>query len=508
MKAETATIQLPRTILETGADKDIELECNLADYLPGINRVIRTEANVIPEETLINGNKAEVKGKAVFSLLYESDYKGKLKNEKYTADFTQRFDVGDLPKGECFASSSCRCSYVSCKTLNPRRFVLKCRADIHLDIKAMQSAAVVSMEDCKGAFFKSEKHHFNCCAPQIRKDFSLEESFSLEGQEPIADIIYATLRFLPPEMSVSDGSTALRSNGIFKCLYETENGDIKLTERNFSASVTVDDETINEDCECGAEIICGGCEVIKEQDNYGEYRTIVMNCNATACVSLLERIDAEVPTDMYFEEYECAVKGESLGFEQAELLPRHKFGIEKHLEMQELPFAECVDTDGVLYVTESVAEEGGIRIKGKLLLNVLGKGENGFYTQDYSVPFEEELPLCGFGSNCKIKANAMLCGINTELAESGVMKLKAAGELCCTAYKKSALYAITDAEVSKREDGDESRKPVIIYYPDLGETAWEIGKRYHTSPQSVVDNNLDAFDKDGTITKEHTVLFM
>ena len=79
MKAETTTIQLPRTILETGADKDIEFEGTLADYLPGINRVIRTEANIIPEEAVINGSKAEVKGKAVFTLLYESDYKEKLK---------------------------------------------------------------------------------------------------------------------------------------------------------------------------------------------------------------------------------------------------------------------------------------------------------------------------------------------------------------------------------------------------------------------------------------------
>ncbi len=508
MKAETATIQLPRTILETGADKDIELECNLADYLPGINRIIRTEANVIPEETVINGNKAEIKGKAVFSLLYESDYKGKLKNEKYTADFIQRFDVGDLPKGECFANTNCRCSYVSCKTLNPRRFVLKCRADIHMDIKAMQSVPIVSMEDSKGAFFKTETQHFSHCVPQIRKDFNLEESFSLEGEEPIYDIIYATLHFLPPEIIVSEGTATLRSNGVFKCLYEEENGPVKLMERNFATGVVIDDETITEDCECVAEILCGGCEVMKEQDNYGEYRIVVMSANATACVNLLKNGGVDVPTDMYFEEYECTVKGENIGFEQAELLPTHKFSIERRLEAQDIPLIECLDTDGVLYVTEALAEESGTRVKGNLMLNILGRDENGFYTQDFSIPFEEELPRCCFGSNSKIKASAVLCKIEAETVENSKIKLKATGELYCTAYKKSALYAITEAEISKLEDDDSDLKPVVIYYPSLGETAWEIGRRYHVSPQNVLDNNVDAFDKDGTVNKKHTVLFM
>ena len=161
MKAESTIIKLPRTIMETGTDKDIEIECNLPDYLPGINRVIRTEANVLTDEVVISGNKAEVNGKAVFSLLYESDYKGKLKNEKYSVDFVQRFDVGELPAGECFAKANCRCSYVSCKALNPRRFVLKCRADIRLEVKGMQDVAVVSVEEGGGAFFKTEKREFD-----------------------------------------------------------------------------------------------------------------------------------------------------------------------------------------------------------------------------------------------------------------------------------------------------------------------------------------------------------
>ena len=93
MKAETTTVLLPVTVFEAGADKDVELESTLADYLPNINRIIKADADLTCEDIQINGNKAEVSGKAVFTLLYESDFKQKLRKERFSMDFVQRFDL-------------------------------------------------------------------------------------------------------------------------------------------------------------------------------------------------------------------------------------------------------------------------------------------------------------------------------------------------------------------------------------------------------------------------------
>lgn len=145
MKAETTTVLLPKTVFEAGEDKDIELESTLADYLPNINRVIRADADVICDDVSVSGGKAEVSGKAVFSLLYESDFKQKLQCERFSTDFTHKFDLKDLPDAELYPTVHAKCSYVGCKTLNPRRFILRCRADLGLEIKCMQGVQTVSM---------------------------------------------------------------------------------------------------------------------------------------------------------------------------------------------------------------------------------------------------------------------------------------------------------------------------------------------------------------------------
>lgn len=507
MKAETTTIQLPRTILETGADKDIEFEGTLADYLPGINRVIRTEANIIPEEAVINGSKAEVKGKAVFTLLYESDYKEKLKNEKFTTDFVQRFDIGDLPKGDSFPVVNCRCSYVGCKTLNPRRFVLRCRADIRLELKTMQVMSIVSSNDCKGAFFKSEEQSFYSYCPPIRKDFNVDESFLAEGQTPIADIIYAALQFSPPEISVDNGNALIRSNGIFKCLYEDEDGETKLYEHGFATSFNMDDELLTEDCICNAELYCGTCEVIKEQDNYGEYRIMSMHGNISLCLNVFTKCKVSVPKDMFFEDYDCNAKTEPLVYDKIEHLPKHRFNIEKVLEIPDMPFKNCTDINGEMYGSEYSADESGVTAKGTLTLNILGAEDNSFNTRDLSVSFEELIPQWKCAKECKIKGSIKLVSLSGEIADNGRIKVKATGEIEGMYCKKDAVTAITGAEVSKRETSEEG-SPLIIYYPAVGETAWDIGKRYNLNPQLVLDNNGEAFDKAHTISKENTVLFM
>ncbi len=508
MKAETATIQLPRTVLETGADKDIEFEGNLADYLPGINRVIRTGANIIPEETVISGTKAEVKGKAIFSLLYESDYKGKLKSEKFTTDFSQRFDIGELPDGQCFPSVSCRCSYVGCKTLNPRRFVLKCRADIRLDLKSMQNIATISVADYKDAFFKSETHSFLAPHPVLRKDFNVEESFTLEGMPPVAEIIYAALQFSTAEANLSDGSVLVRCNGVFKCLYEEEEGSVKLLERSFPAAFTIDDEIISDDCKVLTDIICGNCEVLKEQDNYGENRIVSMAATAIVNVNIKKKQELTTPIDMFFESYECVSKTEQLTYENTELLPKHRFTIEKIFEMPDMIFESCVDTNGELYITEAIADGKGINIKGNCTLNILGNNGNGFFANDVNIPFNEYIPISGIDKDCKIKFTEKSVNAIAEITGNGKINIRATADVCGIYCKKNSINAITAAEINKRESVEGDRKPIIIYYPVMGETAWEIGKRYYKNPKTVITGNDDIFDKDGTVVKRDAVLYI
>lgn len=510
MKAECTTVLLPRTVLETGADKDIEYEGTLADYLPGINRIIRAEANVLCEEAELSGSKAEIKGKAVFALLYESDYKNKLKSESFTVDFTQRFDVGELPDGQCFPTVSCKCSYVSCKTLNPRRFVLRCRADIGLCVKCMQKVEVVSAADCKGAFFKEETHTLWEYCPPIRRDFGIKETLSLDTLPPINEIVYTSVHFTPAEASLSEGNALIRCNAVIKCLYEEESdtGALRYTEKSFPASFNIDDESISENSRASVSVNCISVDGIKEMDGYGENRIINVSCSAAVGLECAKPTKVTVPTDMFFEEYETSARTERFIAETPDEVLRHRFELEKAFELPDTAFESCTDTNAEISISEAAVSEKGVTVKGNCVLNVLGKCADGFRAHDINASFTENVPYTPKISELKLKTDCNVLNATAELTSDGRLNIRVSAELKLQAVEKECFVALTDAEISKRESDEKSTKPIIIYYAEKGESAWEIGKRYHIDPSRLRLSNPHAFDGGERIATKGTLLYM
>lgn len=509
MKAETTTILLPRTVFEAGADKDIEFESTLADYLPNINRIIRADADVMCEDVQISGGKAEVNGKAVFTLLYESDFKQKLQCERFSTDFIQRFDLRDLPEGELIPSATAKCSFVGCKTLNPRRFILRCRADVGLEIKCMQGVQTVSMEDCKGAFFKSQKHKTACYTSQIVRDFNMEESVNLESLPPINDIIYTTLDFLPAELSLAEGSALIRGEVVLKCLYEPEGEDsaLKFISRRLPAVFTVDDEELTAESDVGVSLSVRSIETEKEIDAYGENRVLQLRYGARVALSCVNRRELTVPTDMFFEEYVNENKSAALPYEEPVKDMRHRFSLEKVFEIPELAVESCMDLNVDIRITETTLTDEGISVKGNCGMNVFGLGADGYRAHDFSAAFSELVPFTAANKECRLKATAQAVNPVAELS-GGRLSVRIPAELTLHITYKESLNALVSAEVEKRADSNEDSKPIIIYYPQKGETAWDIGRRYHTDPKLVTENNPDAFDKADTIAEQGTVLYM
>lgn len=509
MKAETTNVLLPRTVFEAGVDKDIELESTLADYLPNINRIIRADADVVCEDVSISAGKAEVSGKAVFSLLYESDFKQKLQCERFSTDFTHRFDLKDMPDAELYPTAHAKCSYVGCKTLNPRRFILRCRADLGLEIKCMQSVQTVSMQDSKGAYFKSTKQKMAVYSPMIIRDFNMEESISLDAMPPVSDIIYTTLDFSAGEVSVSQGTALIRAEAAFKCLYEKEGeeGGLQLAVRRFPMALTVDDEAIQADSDINLSLNAKSIETEKEIDAYGENRVIELRYGVRAELNCVNRQEIEVPTDMFFEEYENENKLQSLPYEEPSKELKHRFTLEKVFEIPEMPIDNCLDLNVSVSVSEAVLAEGGISVKGSCGMNIFGASSDGYRAHDCNAAFSELLPFTVSNPDCRFKISAEAQNPTADIT-SGRLSVRIPIQLCVTITYKERLTALVSAEIEKRTDTDAASKPIIIYYPQKGETAWDIGRRYYVNPAEITENNADAFDKSGAIASDGVVLYM
>lgn len=509
MKAETTSVLLPATVYETGVDKDIELECSLADYLPNINRIIRADADVVCEDVNVANGRAEVSGKAVFSLLYESDFKQKLCCESFETDFKHSFEFKDVPSAELYPTVSTRCSYVGCKTLNPRRLILRCRADIGLEVKCMQSVSTVSMQDTKGAYFKSEKRKTAVYCPQVTRDFNMEENVSLETLPPVGDIIYTTLELGDGEVSVSDGTALIRAEAVFKCLYEKEDeGGLTLAVRRFPVTVSVDDECIHADSDIKTALGAKNVSAEKDIDAYGENRIIRLRYGVRAELMCVNHQEIELPTDMFFEEYESENKSQQFPYETPSKEIKHRFMLEKVFEIPDMALENCLDVNAEATVAEAVRCDGGISIKGSCGINVFGSTADGYRAQDCNAAFSETVPFSAdTGAKTHFKVTARTQTASADIS-SGRLSVHIPVTLCITAVTEETVTALASAEIEKCASDDTAAKPIIIYYPRKGESAWDIGRRYHTDPAGIIESNADAFDKNGAVVSARAVLYM
>ncbi len=507
MKAETTTVLLPRTVYEAGADKDIELEGTLPDYLPGINRIIRADANLLCEDVSIENGKAEVNGKAVFNLLYESDFKQKLMCQSFSQEFTQRFDLKDMPEAELYPTARARCSYVGCKTLNPRRFMLRCRADVGLEIKCMQGVQTVSVADSKGAFFKTVKQKNAVYTPSIVRDFTMEESFGLEGLPPVEDIVYSTIELGGGEVSTSAGAALIRAEAAFKCLYEKEGDGLQLFTKRFPVSFSVDDDCLSPDSDVSYCLSVKSCEAEKDIDAYGENRVVRLSYGVRVALNCVNRQELELPQDMFFEEYENENKQQQIPFEQPTKETRHRFTLDKVFEIPEMALQSCTDLNVGAVVSEAVVTDEGISVKGSCGINVFGAADDGYRAYDCNAAFGETVPFTKAGADCRLKVSAEVQGPTADIS-GGRLSVRIPIQLNIVATYKENVTVLASAEIEKRTDSDLGAKPIIIYYPQKGESAWDIGRRYYVDPKTVAENNSDAFDKNGCVASSGVMLYM
>ncbi|MDD4422787.1 MAG: DUF3794 domain-containing protein, partial [Eubacteriales bacterium] len=114
-------------MLHTTVDKDLELESSLPDYCPDISRLIRVDCVPVIESSEINGEKCVVVGKIICNMIYETDYKNKVKSAVFEKDFTHNFDVPMQNSVDPVPEVTTRCAHISCKMLSPRKFIIKSR---------------------------------------------------------------------------------------------------------------------------------------------------------------------------------------------------------------------------------------------------------------------------------------------------------------------------------------------------------------------------------------------
>ena len=496
MAINTSEILIPKLLFGGNAEKDIELDADIPEKCPDILRLIRVECTPFDEGVNIEGEKAVVSGKAVFDLLYETERKSRICFCSFTRDYQIPFSVRRGTEQNITASAETYCSRIECRVLTPRKVSIRSLLGCDIAVEGETAVSAVNAEDGGGVFFRKTTVGFEGRTETKRETKNVSEPLPLiSGEKSIGDIVYGSVTLSPAQVSVTGGRAELRSTATVRTLCESEEreGEYFPVVKTMPVAVDITDESLAEHKHTSFGMSIENTEFRPELDQYGESRVLRAQFDIRTVYSVSEPKAYTVATDMFEEGFDITPKETSARVRRETVSAEKSFTV----EMPASPFEPMPTAvyEATAKPRKAVCEpaDDGVRIRGGFTVSLTAMTENGLYSQDSDLPFEQFLPLDTAGGD-EFTASVTAADVIPTLHADGSVSARVVCSASVAVYAEEDIGFIGGID-SRTEAGAGKPAGVTFFYPARGERLWDIAKRYRTDPERLLAANRDCFDE-------------
>ena len=486
---------------------ELTADITLPDYRSEISRLLWVRPIMLPPTRFIGGGKADFSGTVRYHILYvgpDGGLYGAESEEGYA--FTLPLELTDGLDAEGIELSvQVWPDAVVSRVTGPRKLSVRCRARAYVQGMALGTLAPRLHGVTEGAELYRLSEEVLCGRLSTRDVlyFDLSDSAEIEGGEGEMRIICANGIVFLPDVACAEDSVRCRGEAVIRLLVCRERA------REEAAMPETIIRRIPFEKEVPLQGVCSDCRA-RAMGDVGEIRAVIED----------GRIDLEV---------DMALRAEAVG-EQSALLCRDAFlaghsascrmgeeclwhvgpcGNRNFSVSGEVPAAETgLSADATLLCCEADAEvlereSDGVRtaLSGRIHCHVLYCREGEYGVAELSVPFRVQLDegsdrtiLCATVPVCRSRLSGESVRIDAEL----LLAVRGCRDLPVKLLAE-ATFAPTQAM---------PRADMELCYPGVGDSVWEIGKRYGVSPTELAAANGLPADRMGDSAALATVKYV
>ncbi len=489
----------------------MELDSPIPEYCPDIARVVRVDCTPFSERCSIDDGKASANGKAVFDILYETDYKNKLKCVSFTQDFSinvnlPRFDL-ENPTIHCDLD----CERISCTLLGPRRVLLKATLGADFQIEGQQSVSALEPKENGKAFFRKKDIEFQGKTVFDSSIHRFDEEINLnQGEKNIGELICGDIDILPGQINLLSGHAEIRTNATLRALYENEDkeGDYHITQKTLPINIDYQNNDIEPDRRISFKLKTQDSSFSPELDQYGESRVIKASFSVKAEMKMNETKSFSVADDMFEKDCDITFTQTTVNIPQLLKESESGFSVEAKLPpaipKPDIIMESSSETFGVH--TEKTPE--GVNIIGRFVLNTIAKTPEGVYSFDHTIPFEQSIPFDVPQTEYEVSCSVYPIETVTSLLPDGSINARILAGATISVFGEQKETFIS--EITKRiprqvlNDG----ATLIYCFPDKNENLWDIAKNYSADPEAIAKGNPESFDESGSPTNPESPILI
>jgi hypothetical protein len=488
---EREKIAAAETVYDGCQEQPVDLDVNLPDYCPDIQRILKCQIYPKISSRSIAGDRLMLDGSYNVKIFYLAPEGNNVRffetNDSYSVEIALKQQADNAL---IFASP--RVEYVNCRASGPRRlnvhgsFSLCARVVTAGQDEAVSNIAGDDVEQLKTTANISEIAGFS------QQQFSVDEVLELGKEKPAADSIVRVQAFAElQDCKVTAGKAMTKGEVYVKFLYLStgETGSLETMEYSIPFTQMLDCDGVTEDCLCSVHFMVAGVETQIKSDYSGDSTYFDTQVKIHATVEAYRKTEVTFVNDAFSKLYDLNITAkqktiESLSESASDtLVHRSEIGVEDHT------VSKVIDVWSEMANAAASVESSKITMKGKYSLCVLAQDEKGlpFYFERL-IDFEHQIPSSSTG-DLKCTANVITGGISYRIVDKG-LEVKTELHISAEVMQRITYKAITEvtADETKPVARDASTS-LCLYYADAGESVWNIAREYRTSVEAVRTEN-------------------
>lgn len=500
----TNEIFIPKKLFSAKVDKELEFDSALPDYCPDIARLVKVDCTPFLENCDTEGEKATIKGKVLYDVLYETDYKNRLRCVSFTQEFSQSIPIPRSNAEDITAFCDTECSKISCKLLSPRRVIIKSTLGTQFDIEGETAIKAVAVNESKNEFFRKKTIGFEGRTSLHSENFHFSDSLSLaQSEKSIGEIVCGSITLQPAQTTISPGRAEIKTTAAIHILCEEENneGVYYMSQKTLPVNIDYQNDAIEDFKHISLSLEPRDFEFSPELDQYGESRVIKTSFNVKIKMKINEPKAYTVADDMFEKGYNSILQKGTAKMPILYSQSESGFTIETKLPSMTPRPDTILDSSAKDFGSSTEKTEGGINLSGSFILTLMTNTPEGIFSFDHSVPYKQFCPLDLPEGESNIVADTYPI--------EAIATLHSDGSATVRIIAGTKLYVFTESEDSFIQDVTK-RTPIentnegsmlVYFYPNKTDDLWSIAKNYRTDPESILSSNPQHFDENGNNTE-------
>ena len=488
-----------RTLFSDRVEIPKVYEAVLPEYCHNIQRILKSDATASVESTSCTDGFLRANIRLNVHILYSSEPKGHQKTVCFPFDFEHTFDASRI--GPDSTNLICEVNTFvvasNAKQKSPRSMEIKLNICVAANIYDCSEIPLISPEDNPDVELRTKsctaaKRIFLSHTPEKHR-----EDITLDAQmPPVADISDYSCRLVMENVNVSEGMLSYNGNAIFKCTYRAEGGSddasaeyIYLT-KEIPLSGEIASEHIYSGCIASGRLVLSDVEIDSSFDPYGENRIINVTIGYETVFDVFDEDEILYADDGYCTSYICDLKKNYYTCDSIQGTISDKAEISEKISAERASVAQVTDSFIEMNITGTDISEGKLYVSGKASACIMGcdeKGEPCCVQTSFGIRYPVE-SVKDATPERKYFVNPQIVSDSAVLRD-GEITLSATVQTDGVVLNSSRIEAIFQADISYDSPKPLCHSEYIIYYPESGETLWDIAKKYEISEKEILSAN-------------------